>query len=164
MPFSKDIHLFQHKLVDLIQIVTIVLYITISFGLSTLAPQYLIYLQHFLKIYVSLFLIYRFNDFRTVKLTNLDKKIGFNAGILLIGSDIVNYIVKNYSEEIDKINILQASIKAMHLALYKVLEKTKFNHIIVDCNYFKPIISDDDDIITYECITISYNMRYHNIY
>lgn len=104
MPFSRDVHIFQHKLVDFIQIITIILYIIISFGLSTMAPQYLSYLQQFLKIYVSLFLIYRFNNFRTIKLTELDRKIGFNAGILLIGTDIINYIVKNYSNDIHKIN------------------------------------------------------------
>lgn len=100
MPFYKNIHSFQYKLVDLIQILTIILYIAISFQLSTFAPQYLSYLQQFLKIYVSLFLIYRFNDFRTVKLTELDKKIGFNAGVLLIGSDIINYIAINYNNNI----------------------------------------------------------------
>ncbi len=58
------------------------------------------------------------------------------------------------AEEIDKINILQASIKAMQIALYEVMKKgIKFNHIIVDGIHFKPIISlDEDDIITYECI------------
>ena len=104
--FSKDIHKFQDKLVDLIEIVIIILYIIISFGLSTIAPQYLSYLRQFLKIYVSLFLIYRFNNFRTIKLTELDRKIGFNAGILLIGSDIIDYIVKNYKDDIHKINLL----------------------------------------------------------
>ena len=102
--FRTDIHIFQHKLVDLIEIIMIILYIIISLGLSALAPQYLSYLQQFLKIYVSLFLIYRFNNFRTIKLTKLDKKIGFNAGILLIGTDIINYIVKNYSDDIHNFN------------------------------------------------------------
>jgi hypothetical protein len=105
MPFSRDVHIFQHKLVDLIEIIMIILYIIVSFGLSALAPQYLSYLQQFLKIYVSLFLIYRFNTFRTIKLTNLDKKIGFNAGILLISSDIINYIVKKYSDDIHNFNL-----------------------------------------------------------
>lgn len=103
--FSKDVHIFQHKLVDLIQIITIILYIIISFGLSTIAPQYLSYLRQFLKIYVSLFLIYRFNYFRTIKLTELDRKIGFNAGILLIGTDIINYIVQKYSDDIHNFNL-----------------------------------------------------------
>ena len=35
-------------------------------------------------------------------------------------------------DEIDKINILQASIKAMHSALYQVLKKNHFNKIIID--------------------------------
>jgi ribonuclease HII len=57
-------------------------------------------------------------------------------------------------DEIDKINILQASIKAMHNALYQVLNKTSFNKIIVDGNYFIPIIpiNENDDIIDFECI------------
>ena len=57
------------------------------------------------------------------------------------------------AEEIDKINILQASIKAMQIALYEVMKKgIKFNHIIVDGIHFKPIISldENDDIIKYE--------------
>ena len=62
-------------------------------------------------------------------------------------------------EEIDEINILQASIKAMHKALYEVMKKTSFNKIIVDGTYFIPIIpindgndGNDDEIIDYECI------------
>jgi len=82
---------------------------------------------------------------------------------------LADYIKKNAiaygigyitAEEIDKINILQASIKAMHMALYEVMKKTDFNKIIVDGNYFIPIIGnskvdndyEDDIIIDYECI------------
>ncbi|MCM8571002.1 ribonuclease HII [Gramella jeungdoensis] len=50
-----------------------------------------------------------------------------------------------FMEEIDKINILNASILAMHRALEK-LNKTP-NHIIVDGNRFKPFKD-----IPYECI------------
>jgi ribonuclease HII len=57
------------------------------------------------------------------------------------------------ADEIDKINILNASIKAMNIALYEVMKTTKFTKIIVDGNYFTPIISNNDDyIIEYECI------------
>jgi len=61
-------------------------------------------------------------------------------------------------DEIDKINILEASIKAMHIALYQVMNKgIKFEHIIVDGLHFKPIISienenEECEPITYECI------------
>lgn len=75
---------------------------------------------------------------------------------------LANYIKENCitygigistPDEIDKINILQASVKAMHRALFEAYNKNKFNNIIVDGNYFKPIISpNEDEIITYECI------------
>jgi len=63
-------------------------------------------------------------------------------------------------DEIDRINILEASMKAMHLALYEVMRKgVKFTNIIVDGNHFRPIIpiyDDNDDvddlIINYECV------------
>jgi ribonuclease HII len=76
---------------------------------------------------------------------------------------LADYIKKNAiayaigvvsAEEIDKINILKASIKAMHIALNDVMKTTKFTKIIVDGNYFIPFVSNDDDnyFIEYECI------------
>jgi len=58
-------------------------------------------------------------------------------------------------KEIDEINILQASVKAMHRALFQAYKNKKFTSIIVDGNYFKPIISpdNDDDVIEFKCIT-----------
>jgi len=97
----------------------------------------------------------KFNDDIYLQIKD-SKKLSFKKR-----SFLADYIKKNaiayaigeiLPDEIDKINILQASIKAMHIALYKVLNKYKFNHIIVDGNFFNPIISNDDDIITYECI------------
>jgi ribonuclease HII len=62
-------------------------------------------------------------------------------------------------DEIDRINILEASMKAMHLALYEIMRKgVKFTNIIVDGNHFRPIIpiyddNDGDDlIISHECV------------
>jgi ribonuclease HII len=62
-------------------------------------------------------------------------------------------------EEIDKINILQASVKAMHIAIDEVLKKLenkkiKANKIIVDGNYFIPILPlhEDDEPIAFECV------------
>lgn len=42
------------------------------------------------------------------------------------------------AKEIDEINILNASILAMHRALAQVEQKLQFRHIIVDGNRFKP--------------------------
>lgn len=95
------------------------------------------------------------------------KKLSFKKREIL-----ADYIKKNCitygigistPDEIDKINILQASVKAMHRALFQAYEKNKFNNIIVDGNYFKPIISpNDDEIISYECIPQG-DQKYINI-
>jgi len=87
---------------------------------------------------------------------------------------LADYIKKNAiaygigyvsAKEIDEINILQASIKAMHIALYDVMKKATFNKIIVDGIHFTPILpmtNDDNDIedtiIEYECIPKADNL------
>lgn len=54
------------------------------------------------------------------------------------------------AEEIDKINILNASILAMHRALEKLSPQPE--HIIVDGNRFKPYIPDSGLMIPYQTI------------
>lgn len=60
------------------------------------------------------------------------------------------------NEEIDKINILQATFKAMHIALDQI--KVHYDRIVVDGDKFKPYIrknrEDDDDLcfVPHKCI------------
>lgn len=96
MTFNKDLHLFQNKAYDIVMFITWFLYIAIALGLSANAPQYLDELHSFIKIYISLFLIYRFNPFRRVKFTELDAKIAFSAGLFLLGTTAIDGILKNY--------------------------------------------------------------------
>lgn len=91
---------FQSNIMDIALGITWILYVAILFGLSTNAPDYLDELQYYVRLYVSLFLIYRFNPFRRVKFTFLDAKIGFSAGIFLlttifVGSTSTN-IIKHF--------------------------------------------------------------------
>jgi hypothetical protein len=79
---------------DIVVYITWILYIVIALGLSTNAPQYLDDLQYYIKLYVSFFLIYRFNPFRRVKFTGLDAKIAFSAGIFLLATTAINGILK----------------------------------------------------------------------
>jgi hypothetical protein len=87
---------FQDKALDYITIFTYILYIVIAFGLSATAPVYLNDLLFYTKIYISLFLIYRFNPFRRVKFTPLDAKIAYNAGIFLLFTTLVNSVLITY--------------------------------------------------------------------
>lgn len=96
MVFNKDLHNFQNKAYNIIIYVTWVLYIVIALGLSANAPQYLGLLHSFIKLYVSLFLVYRFNPLRRVKFTMFDSKIVFSAGLFLLGTTAIDGILKKY--------------------------------------------------------------------
>jgi len=83
MKLKKNIHKFQEIIFNYVIIITYILYIIILFGLSSSAPEYLNDLQKYTKIYVSLFLILRFNPFRQIEFTKLDSRIAFSAGLFL---------------------------------------------------------------------------------
>lgn len=100
MGFHKSIHIFQNKVYTIILCITWALYIAIALGLSAKAPQYLDDLQYYVKIYISLFLIYRFNPFRRVKFTGLDAKIAFSAGVFLLATTAINTILQSYLHRI----------------------------------------------------------------
>tara|TARA_E500000178_G_C16882719_1_gene689776 strand:+ start:190 stop:480 length:291 start_codon:yes stop_codon:yes gene_type:complete len=72
-------------------------------GVYTITPGYLDELKTFIKIFVSLILIYKFNPLREkVYCSKFDKKIIFNAGIYLLLTtfisdflfDLINYGLK----------------------------------------------------------------------
>jgi hypothetical protein len=96
MTFNKELHRFQNRIYDIVVYITWFLYIAIALGLSANAPEYLDDLQYYIKLYVSLFLIYRFNPFRRVKFTGLDAKIAFSAGVFLLATTAINSVLQNY--------------------------------------------------------------------
>jgi hypothetical protein len=96
MAFNKELHILQNKIYDIVVYITWFLYIIIALGLSANAPEYLDDLQYYVKLYVSLFLIYRFNPFRRVKFTGLDAKIAFSAGVFLLATTAINSVLQNY--------------------------------------------------------------------
>jgi hypothetical protein len=100
MGFNKTIYRFQYKVFTGIIYISWVLYILIALGLSANAPEYLYILNSVVKIYVSLFLIIRFNPFRRVKFTELDAKIAFSAGVFLIATTTINTILQHYLSNI----------------------------------------------------------------
>jgi len=96
MAFNKDLNKFQLKVFTFTVYLSWILYLSIALGLYANAPEYLDTLHSFVKIYISLFLIYRFNPFRHVMFTELDTKIAFSSGLFLLGTTAINQILKNY--------------------------------------------------------------------
>jgi hypothetical protein len=95
MGIRSHLYKFQYNAFIVIVYVSWILYISILLGLYAKAPKYLDTLHSFVKIYISLFLIYRFNPFRHVKFTELDTKISFSAGLFLLGTTAINQILVN---------------------------------------------------------------------
>ena len=97
---EKNLYVFQSQAFSFIMYLTWVLYFIILLGLSAKAPQYLNNLQYYVKIYVSLFLILRFNPFRQTRFTKLDASIAFSAGMFLITTTAIDKIVITYLKDI----------------------------------------------------------------
>ena len=100
MSIKKELLAFQLRVFTLVIYVTWILYIVIALNLSISAPGYLNYLQSLMKIYISLFLIYRFNPFRSANFTALDSKIAFSSGLFLLGTTAIDEILTNYISSI----------------------------------------------------------------
>lgn len=96
MAFNKSIHEFQEKMFMFVIILSWLLYIAVAFGLWNKAPLYLNDLQYYTKIYVSSFLLLRFNPFRNIEFTDLDRSIAFSAGIFLLGTTVINTFLEKY--------------------------------------------------------------------
>jgi hypothetical protein len=96
----KTIYSFQDTAFSVVIYLTWFLYIIILLGLSENAPQYLDDLQYYVKIYVGLFLLCRFNPFYRVEFTKLDSKIAFSAGVFLLATTAIEGIVIKYIDYI----------------------------------------------------------------
>jgi hypothetical protein len=103
MVFNKLIHNLQSNFFTIIIYLTWTLYVAIALGLSASAPEYLDDLQYYFKIYICLFLIYRFNPFRSVKFTKLDSRIAFSAGLFLLATTALGSFLNNYLTQIKQI-------------------------------------------------------------
>lgn len=73
-------------------------YIGLAIGIKIVSPDHLDALDYYVKIYISLFLLYRFNPFNKIVFNELDRKIAFSAGIFLITTTVINDIVQNYAK------------------------------------------------------------------
>ena len=125
----KHIHDFQNTSFNIFIATSYILYICIVLGLTATAPQYLETLVYYIKIYISLFLLYRFNLFRDVKFTDLDRKVAFSAGLFLFSTTIVKTILENYLQQINNQYKLKSSKCGRWLYLYNSIN-TEYRHYV----------------------------------
>lgn len=89
------LHDYQESFFDIFIFVSYSLILLYSLGLSSSAQKYLDSIDYYVRIYICLFLLWRFNPFRTkIHFTNLDRKIAFSAGLFILTTTVLNkYLV-----------------------------------------------------------------------
>lgn len=91
---KKQLYNFQYLAFNTFIISSYILIFLAALGLSSNATIYLNTLDYYIRIYICLFLIYRFNPFRKIEFNELDRQIAFSSGLfLLTTSALNNYIV-----------------------------------------------------------------------
>lgn len=80
-----------------------VLYGITLIGVYNIAPEYLNYLNTFIKIYVSLFLIFFFNPLSKHVFNDFDKKIVFSAAIFLLLTTAITDVIRPINRQIYKL-------------------------------------------------------------
>ncbi len=73
-----------------------ILYFIALFGITTFNPKYLDTLNLIIKVYVSLFLIIRFNPFTKLKINNFDRNIIFSSGIFLLSTTAITEVIRSF--------------------------------------------------------------------
>ena len=86
---SKIYHI-QHKLFNIVIWISYLLIIAAYLGISASAPKYIEIMDYYMRIYISLFLLWRFNPFTRIKFTELDRKIAFSAGVFIFTTTALN--------------------------------------------------------------------------
>ena len=94
---NKELNDVQEKFFTIFVYVSYILIVISALGFSESAPKYLEYLDYYVRIYICLFLIWRFNPLRSkYEFTDLDRKIAFSAGVFILTTtylkEYLNYV------------------------------------------------------------------------
>jgi len=88
MAKKQEDHILS-QILDYVTYTIYIIYIGIAFGINKNAQTYLITLSNFVKIYISCFLIYRFNPLSKATFTEFDRAAAYKAGVLLFFNTII---------------------------------------------------------------------------
>lgn len=104
MVFYKKLNDFQERFFDIFTYFSYFLILVSFLGLSNIAPEFLDSIDYYIRIYICLFLIWRFNPFiKTNTFTDLDRKIAFAAGMFIITTTALNQYFVDIKEKVRKI-------------------------------------------------------------
>ena len=80
---------------DIVVALTYILYFGAVLGVAAFSPKYIDLLDFWIKLYICIFLLWRFHPFIQRKtFSELDRKIAFSAGCFLLTTTAINeYLV-----------------------------------------------------------------------
>jgi hypothetical protein len=89
---QKKIHEYQEVGFDMFITLSYILLFLYFSGISNESKTRLDKIDKYVRIYICLFLIYRFNPFReTSQFTSLDRKIAFSAGLFIFTTTFLGF-------------------------------------------------------------------------
>jgi hypothetical protein len=100
---SRNANTFLKYYSYVFNILLVATYIGIEFS----APTWMTTFDYYLKMCIGIFLVYRFNSFRTIVFEELDRRVAFSAGMILITSTIMGMVfayLPKYTIEISKVD------------------------------------------------------------
>jgi hypothetical protein len=101
---STTLHKYQERMFDLTVYTCYFLIIISALGISESAPKYLNNLDYYVRIYICLFLMWRFNPLRSYyEFTELDRKIAFSAGAFILTTTALNQYLVNFKDKIKQL-------------------------------------------------------------
>ncbi len=96
---KQQIHKYQEHLFNIVIYASYFLIIMTALGLSETAPKYLSILDYYIRIYICLFLMWRFNPLRShYEFTDLDRKIAFSAGAFILTTTALNQYLEDIKQ------------------------------------------------------------------
>lgn len=98
---NKHFYNFELKFLKFFSFITKLTVVLFIIGFFQSKPVYMIQFNFFVKIILALFLIYRFNNYRKLKIefTELDRKVCFSAGIYIILISFLD-LINHYTDYI----------------------------------------------------------------
>lgn len=104
MIFYKDLSSAQESIFNIFLVASYILIFASYLGVSARAPKYLETLDYYVRIYICLFLLWRFNPFRKIdNFTELDRKITFSAGLFILTTTALSNYLNLIEDKISNI-------------------------------------------------------------
>jgi len=101
---KKSLYSIQDKFFNIFIGLSWTLIIISALGISQNAPKFLEDLDYYIRIYICLFLIWRFRPFKShYEFTELDRKIAFSAGLFILTTSALNKYLISFQEKIKEV-------------------------------------------------------------